>query len=40
MSDLTNRAGFAPVVLAPVNFAYLYQQKQQAQATPATQTIN
>ncbi len=41
VSDLTNRAGFAPVILAPVNFAYLYQQKQQAQhATPATNTIN
>lgn len=40
ISDLTNRAGFAPVILAPVNFAYLYQQKQQSQATPATHTIN
>lgn len=40
VSDLTNRAGFAPVILAPVNFAYLYQQKQQAQASPATNTIN
>lgn len=40
VSDLTNRAGFAPVVLAPVNFAYLYQQKQHAQANPAANTIN
>lgn len=40
VTDLTNRAGFAPVILAPVNFAYLYQQKQHAQVAPATQTIN
>ncbi|MBP9743106.1 MAG: protein-export chaperone SecB [Burkholderiales bacterium] len=40
VSDLSTRAGFLPVVLAPVNFAFLYQQKQQAQANSATNTIN
>ncbi|MFN7095765.1 MAG: protein-export chaperone SecB [Burkholderiales bacterium] len=40
VSDLTTRAGFLPVVLAPVNFAYLYQQKQQAQASAESATIN
>lgn len=40
ISDLTTRAGFLPVVLAPVNFAYLYQQKQQSQVAPASATIN
>ena len=40
VSDLTTRAGFMPVVLAPVNFAYLHQQKQQVHATPASSSIN
>ncbi len=42
VSDLTTRAGFLPVVLAPVNFAYLYQQKQQAEvnAQATSNTIN
>lgn len=40
VSDLSTRAGFLPVVLAPVNFAFLYQQKQQAQANSTTNTIN
>ena len=40
VSDLTTRAGFMPVVLAPVNFAYLHQQKQQVHATPVSNTIN
>ena len=42
VSDLTTRAGFLPVVLAPVNFAYLYQQKQQteANAQAPSNTIN
>lgn len=40
VSDLTVRAGFLPVVLAPVNFAFLHQQKQQAQVHSATNTIN
>lgn len=40
VSDLTTRAGFLPVVLAPVNFAYLYQQKIQAQTQGTNETIN
>lgn len=40
VSDLTTRAGFLPVVLAPVNFAFLYQQKQQAQVGASNNTIN
>lgn len=41
VSDLTTRAGFIPVLLSPVNFAYLYQQKKQAETTsPANATIN
>ena len=40
VSDLTTRAGFMPVVLAPVNFAYLHQQKQQVHAKPASDSIN
>jgi preprotein translocase subunit SecB len=40
VSDLTTRAGFLPVVLAPVNFAFLYQQKQQAQVASTNNTIN
>lgn len=40
VSDLTTRAGFLPVILAPVNFAYLYQQKQQAQMNTVSKTIN
>ncbi len=46
VTDLTTRAGFIPVILAPINFAYLYQQKQaqiqaQAQSTaPETIAIN
>lgn len=42
VSDLTTRAGFLPVVLAPVNFAYLYQQKQQSEANAqaTNNTIN
>lgn len=36
VSDLTNRAGFPPVVLAPVNFEGLYMQRlQQQKAEPA-----
>lgn len=36
VSDLTNRAGFPPVVLAPVNFEGLYMQRlQQQQNQPA-----
>ena len=41
VTDLTVRAGFLPVVLAPINFAVLYQQKQQAIADGTTNvTIN
>jgi len=32
ISDAVTRAGFQPVLLAPVNFEALYQQRQQAQA--------
>jgi len=36
VSDLSVRAGFAPVVLNPINFEALYQQqKQQQAAAPA-----
>ena len=40
VSDLTTRAGFVPVILAPVNFAYLHQQKQQTQLDSVSNTIN
>ncbi|BBI98637.1 protein-export protein SecB [Ferrigenium kumadai] len=37
VSDMAVRAGFAPVLLNPINFEVLYQQqKQQAQAATAT----
>lgn len=39
VTDLTTRAGFLPVVLAPINFAFLYQQKQ-AQMAATTETVN
>lgn len=32
ISDTVNRAGFPPVLLAPVNFDALYQQRVEAQA--------
>jgi len=36
ISDAINRAGFPPVLLAPVNFEALYQQSEQAaDAAPA-----
>lgn len=35
ISDLCNRAGFPPVLLAPVNFEGIYQQRLQAQQRPA-----
>jgi preprotein translocase subunit SecB len=40
ISDLTVRAGFLPVVLAPVNFAFLNQQKLQAEEGSTSNTIN
>ena len=38
ISDVAVRAGFAPVLLNPINFDALYQQQKelQAQATPVT----
>lgn len=36
VSDVSVRAGFAPVVLAPLNFEALYQQQQQQQADAST----
>lgn len=33
VSDAVNRAGFPPVILAPVNFESLYQQRVQQQAS-------
>lgn len=36
VSDLAVRAGFAPVMLSPINFDVLYQQQQQADAAKAT----
>lgn len=40
VSDMAVRAGFAPVLLNPINFDVLYQQQkqQQAQAAAATTT--
>ena len=38
VSDVAVRAGFAPVILSPVNFEVIYQQQKQlqAQAVPPT----
>ncbi len=37
VSEIAVRAGFAPILLNPINFEVLYQQqKQQAQSAPAT----
>lgn len=36
VSDVAVRAGFAPVMLNPINFEVLYQQQQQAEAAKAT----
>jgi preprotein translocase subunit SecB len=38
VSDVAVRAGFAPVILNPINFEVLYQQQkqQQAEAVPVT----
>jgi preprotein translocase subunit SecB len=35
ISDAINRAGFPPVLLAPVNFEALYQQRAEQAAQPA-----
>ncbi len=41
VTDLTSRAGFLPVILNPVNFAYLYHQKQQqADGKPSNVTTH
>ncbi len=34
VSDVVNRAGFPPVLLAPVNFEAIYQQRLRQQAPP------
>lgn len=34
ISDTINRAGFPPVILAPVNFETIYQQRQQRSQQP------
>lgn len=34
VSDTVNRAGFPPVLLAPINFEALYQQRMAEQQTP------
>ncbi len=39
VSDVSVRAGFAPVLLSPLNFEALYQQQKQQQAQ-ATQTTH
>jgi preprotein translocase subunit SecB len=40
VSDVAVRAGFAPVILNPVNFEAIYQQqKQQAQAQAAAEAL-
>jgi len=36
VSDVSVRAGFAPVMLNPINFEVLYQQQQQTEAAKAT----
>ena len=36
VTDVSVRAGFAPVLLNPVNFEALYQQQKAQAATPAT----
>jgi preprotein translocase subunit SecB len=36
VSDLVTRAGFPPVLLNPVNFEALYQQRLQSQRAPET----
>jgi preprotein translocase subunit SecB len=39
ISDAVNRAGFPPVLLAPVNFEALYQQRAVQAAQPAPESI-
>ena len=40
VSDIAVRAGFAPVMLNPINFDVLYQQQKQQQAEAATATTH
>lgn len=40
VTDITTRAGFLPVVLTPINFAYLYQQKQAQEAANSGASVN
>lgn len=40
VSDVAVRAGFAPVMLNPINFDVLYQQQKQQQAEAATATTH
>ena len=35
LSDVVVRAGFPPMILSPVNFEAIYQQRLQSQQTPA-----
>jgi preprotein translocase subunit SecB len=39
VSDIVSRAGFPPVLLAPVNFEALYQQRAAAAAQPSGPSI-
>jgi len=40
VSDVSVRAGFAPVMLNPINFEVLYQQQKQQQAEAAAATTH
>lgn len=40
VSDISVRAGFAPVVLNPLNFEALYQQRQQQESEAAAATTH
>lgn len=40
VSDVSVRAGFAPVMLNPINFDVLYQQQKQQQAEAAASTTH
>ncbi len=40
VSDVSVRAGFAPVLLSPINFEALFQQQQQSQVKPPEETAH
>lgn len=40
VSDMAVRAGFAPILLSPINFEVLYQQQKQQQAQAAAATTH